>query len=75
MAFTGRALGDETPKYLNSPETPLFRKREVLFAYPEAKAKLREGRSIVVEGLFDAIALHQMGFAEAVAVLGSGLSE
>ncbi|TBH21432.1 DNA primase [Thermus thermamylovorans] len=75
VAFTGRALGDEAPKYLNSPETPLFRKREVLFAYPEAKPRLREGRAIVVEGLFDAIALHQMGFAEAVAVLGSGLSE
>ncbi|WP_234553415.1 DNA primase [Thermus caliditerrae] len=75
VAFTGRALGDETPKYLNSPETPLFRKREVLFAFPEAKPKLREGRAIVVEGLFDAIALHQMGFQEAVAVLGSGLSE
>ncbi|SDE61323.1 DNA primase [Thermus arciformis] len=75
VAFTGRALGDENPKYLNSPETPLFRKREVLFAYPESKAKLREGRAIVVEGLFDAIALHQMGFPETVAVLGSGLSE
>ncbi|BDG16887.1 DNA primase [Thermus brockianus] len=75
VAFTGRALGEETPKYLNSPETPLFRKREVLFAYPEAKAKLREGRAIVVEGLFDAIALHQMGFGETVAVLGAGLSE
>ncbi|MEZ0348605.1 MAG: DNA primase [Thermus sp.] len=75
VAFTGRALGEETPKYLNSPETPLFRKREVLFAYPEAKARLREGRAIVVEGLFDAIALHQMGFGETVAVLGSGLSE
>ncbi|MCS6867416.1 MAG: DNA primase [Thermus sp.] len=75
VAFTGRALGEETPKYLNSPETSLFRKREVLFAYPEAKASLREGRAIVVEGLFDAIALHQMGFAETVAVLGSGLSE
>ncbi|GAB5602003.1 DNA primase [Thermus sp. FJN-A] len=75
VAFTGRALGEENPKYLNSPETPLFRKREVLFAFPEAKPKLREGRAIVVEGLFDAIALHQMGFTETVAVLGSGLSE
>ncbi len=75
VAFTGRALGEELPKYLNSPETPLFRKREVLFAYPEAKTRLREGRAIVVEGLFDAIALHQMGFPETVAVLGSGLSE
>jgi DNA primase len=40
VAFTGRALGDEAPKYLNSPETPLFRKREVLFAFPEAKVRL-----------------------------------
>ncbi|GAA6735225.1 DNA primase [Thermus oshimai] len=76
VAFTGRALGEETPKYLNTPETPLFRKREVLFAYPEAKEAMREKRrAIVVEGLFDAIALHQMGFPETVAVLGSGLSE
>ncbi|WP_117238291.1 DNA primase [Thermus sediminis] len=75
LAFAGRALGDEIPKYLNSPETSLFRKREVLFAFPEAKERLREGRAVVVEGLFDAIALHQMGFAETVAVLGSGLSE
>ncbi|MGQ9753104.1 MAG: DNA primase [Thermaceae bacterium] len=75
VAFSGRALGGEEPKYLNSPETPLFRKREVLFAYPEAKARLREGRAILVEGLFDAIALHQLGFEESVAVLGSSLSE
>lgn len=76
VAFTGRALGEEAPKYLNTPETPLFRKREVLFAYPEAKEAMRaKRRAIVVEGLFDAIALHQMGFPEAVAVLGSGLSE
>jgi DNA primase len=75
VAFTGRALGSETPKYLNSPETPLFRKRELLFAFPEAKARLKEGRAIVVEGIFDAIALHQMGFPETVAALGSGLSE
>ena len=75
VAFTGRALGEDGPKYLNTPETPLFRKQEVLFAYPEARPALREGRAIVVEGLFDAIALHQLGFPETVAVLGSGLSE
>ena len=82
VAFSGRVLGDAShsehkaePKYLNSPETPLFRKREVLFAYPEAKARLREGRAILVEGLFDALALHQLGFEESVAVLGSSLSE
>ncbi len=75
VAFTGRALGEEQPKYLNSPETPFFRKREVLFGLLEAKEALREReRAIVVEGLFDAIALHQLGFGEAVAALGSGLS-
>lgn len=81
VAFSGRVLGSaspegwEEPKYLNSPETPLFRKREVLFGYLEAKAHLREGRAILVEGLFDALALHQLGFEESVAVLGSSLSE
>ena len=72
VAFTGRALGEDGPKYLNTPETPLFRKQEVLFAYPEARPALREGRAIVVEGLFDAIALHQLGFPETVAELVEG---
>ncbi|MER3535981.1 MAG: DNA primase [Thermus sp.] len=77
VAFSGRTLEASSlePKYLNSPETALFRKREVLFAYPEARPRLREGRAILVEGLLDAIALHQLGFQESVAVLGSSLSE
>ncbi|PZA08358.1 MULTISPECIES: DNA primase [unclassified Meiothermus] len=76
VAFTARTLGKEDgPKYLNSPETPLFKKSLLLYGFPQARPSLRErGRAIVVEGLFDVIALHQMGFTEAVAVLGSGLS-
>lgn len=77
VAFTARALAqDDNPKYLNSPETPLFKKSLLLYGYPQARAAIRErGRAVVVEGLFDVIALHQMGFSEAVAVLGSSLSD
>lgn len=76
VAFTARALEkDDNPKYLNSPETALFKKSQLLYGYPQARSAIRErGRAVVVEGLFDVIALHQMGFAEAVAVLGSSLS-
>jgi len=76
VAFTARALSkDDQPKYLNSPETPIFKKTLLLYGFPQARQSLRErGRAIVVEGLFDVIALHQMGFTEAVAVLGSGLA-
>jgi DNA primase len=76
VAFSARALAPEdSPKYLNSPETGLFKKSLLLYGYPQARQAIREkARAIVVEGLFDAIALHQMGFAETVAVLGSSLS-
>lgn len=76
VAFTARALRtDDQPKYLNSPETSLFRKNQLLYGYPQARNALRQkSRAIVVEGLFDAIALHQLGFTETVAVLGAGLS-
>lgn len=76
VAFTARALSaEDSPKYLNSPETALFKKSLLLYGYPQARQTIREsGRVIVVEGLFDVIALHQLGFREAVAVLGSSLS-
>jgi len=76
VAFTARALEkDDNPKYLNSPETALFKKSQLLYGYPQARAAIRERRrAVVVEGLFDVIALHQMGFPETVAVLGSSLS-
>jgi len=77
VAFTGRALRDEdSPKYLNTPETDVFKKTDLLYGYPEARKAIRERkRAIVVEGLFDVLALAQMGWRETVAVLGSSLSQ
>jgi DNA primase len=76
VAFGGRALGDETPKYLNSPESSLFSKSHVLFALDRAThAFAQAGHAIVVEGYFDCIALHDKGFTETVATLGTALSE
>lgn len=75
VGFGGRVLGDDTPKYLNSPETPVFRKhREVygLFEILQSRAKLP--RIIVVEGYMDVIALAQHGFPFAVATLGTATS-
>ena len=76
IAFGGRVLGDEKPKYLNSPDTPLFHKGRVLYAYREARAAAHAGAEIVVaEGYMDVIALHQGGFEGAVAPLGTALTE
>jgi DNA primase len=74
IAFGGRALGDEQPKYLNSPETELFQKGQTLFAIHEAKTAItRMDAAIIVEGYFDAIALHQAGITHAVATLGTAM--
>ena len=76
IAFGGRALGDDPAKSLNSPETALFSKSRVLFALDRAsRAFGLAGRAIVVEGYFDCIALHDTGFPETVATLGTALSE
>jgi DNA primase len=78
IAFGGRTLGDEQPKYLNSPDTPVFEKGRVLYAWAAARAHLaREpaAPAIVVEGYMDAIALHGAGFGGAVAPLGTALTE
>ncbi|MEL6298269.1 MAG: DNA primase [Pseudomonadota bacterium] len=76
IAFGGRALSADQPaKYLNSPETPLFHKGRVLFnGGPARKAAFDSGRAIVVEGYMDVIALHQAGFHDAVAPLGTALT-
>jgi len=75
VGFSGRSLSGEEPKYLNTPETEIFKKREILFGLPQAREAIREKkRAIVVEGLFDVVALHQMGFRESVAVLGSAFT-
>jgi DNA primase len=74
IAFGGRSLGDEEPKYLNSPETPLFHKGQILFGLDRARDSIaKQDRAIVVEGYFDAIALHQAGISEAIATMGVAL--
>lgn len=75
VGFGGRVLDDRTPKYLNSPDTPLFKKGQTLFAFDQAReAIVRTKTVIVVEGYFDAIALHQAGLTHTVATLGTALT-
>ena len=75
IGFGGRTLTDEQPKYLNSPETELFSKGKTLFALDQAKAGISQADSaVVVEGYFDAIALHAAGITNVVASLGTALS-
>jgi DNA primase len=72
IGFGGRVLGDEKPKYLNSPETPVFSKGRELYGLFEARPALREhGYALVTEGYMDVVALAQLGFANAVATLGT----
>ncbi|WP_341905160.1 DNA primase [Polaromonas sp. YR568] len=72
IGFGGRVLGDEKPKYLNSPETPVFSKGRELYGLYEARPALREhGYALVTEGYMDVVALAQLGFANAVATLGT----
>ncbi|HEY8505085.1 MAG TPA: DNA primase, partial [Gemmataceae bacterium] len=74
IAFGGRAFGDDQPKYLNSPETPLFQKSRVLYALDRARGPMRQhGRALIVEGYMDAVTAHQAGFDYAVASLGTAL--
>jgi DNA primase len=76
IAFGGRVLGQGQPKYLNSPDTPLFHKGSVLYGLAQAReAAAKTGKVIVCEGYMDVIALHRAGFAQAVAPLGTALTE
>ena len=75
IAFGGRVLGEEEPKYLNSPETPLFEKGRELYGLVQARLAIRAaGRAIVVEGYMDVVALAQHGVEYAVATLGTATS-
>jgi DNA primase len=72
IGFGGRVLGDEKPKYLNSPETPVFSKGRELYGLFEARNAMREhGYALVTEGYMDVVALAQLGFPNAVATLGT----
>ncbi|MEC7488080.1 MAG: DNA primase [Pseudomonadota bacterium] len=76
IAFGGRSQGDGEPKYLNSPDTPLFDKRRTLYGFDRARrAAHQKGRVIVTEGYMDVITLAQAGFVETVAPLGTALTE
>jgi DNA primase len=75
VGFGGRVIGDGLPKYLNSAETPLFRKGSNLYGLFQAKEAIREkDRVVVVEGYLDVIALSQFGISYAVATLGTALT-
>ena len=72
IGFGGRVLDKGEPKYLNSPETPVFSKGRELYGLHEARASLRQqGYALVVEGYMDVVALAQLGFPNAVATLGT----
>ncbi|PIU18278.1 MAG: DNA primase [Elusimicrobia bacterium CG08_land_8_20_14_0_20_44_26] len=76
IAFGGRTLVDSKVKYLNSPETPLFHKSDVLYAIKEAKrAIIDEDGIIITEGYMDVLTMHQFGFRNTVGVLGTAMTE
>jgi DNA primase len=76
VAFGGRVLGDGIPKYINSGDTPLYRKSRVLYGMQHAKEPMRAGEpAVLVEGYLDVIACHAAGVESAVASLGTSLSE
>lgn len=75
VAFGGRALGPDEVKYINSPETPLYSKGQLLYGLELAKPSIRErNRAIVVEGYLDCLMAHQHGFTETVAALGTAFT-
>ncbi|HWX38855.1 MAG TPA: DNA primase, partial [Candidatus Sulfotelmatobacter sp.] len=76
VAFGGRALGDDLPKYLNSPETPIYTKSNVLYHLDRAKDALRQRDfAVLVEGYMDAIAVARAGVSNVVASCGTSLTE
>lgn len=75
IAFGGRVLDNSEPKYLNSPDTPVFKKSRNLFALNYAKDAVNDRELILCEGYMDVIALHAAGFKNAVATLGTALTQ
>jgi len=72
VGFGARTLGDAQPKYLNSPETEIFNKRDLLYGFPQVSKAIRKDRSaLVVEGYTDVLMLYQSGIQNAVATLGT----
>ncbi len=76
VGFGGRIIGQGEPKYLNSPETPVYHKGEVLYGLDVTREEIRKaGRAVVVEGYLDLIALFQAGVRNVVATLGTALTK
>ncbi len=76
VGFGARVLDDSTPKYINSPQTPIFDKSTILFGLDLAKGAIRrEGLAIIVEGYMDVLTAHQHGIANVVASMGTALTE
>lgn len=75
IGFGGRVLDDSLPKYLNSPETAYFNKSETLYGLNIARKNCENGQVVLVEGYMDVIALHQQGFRNVVATLGTSLTK
>lgn len=75
VAFGGRIIGEGEPKYLNSPATPVFEKGNNLYAWQQSRQTISQhNRAIVVEGYMDAVSMHQAGFTESVASLGTAFT-
>jgi DNA primase len=75
IGFGGRVIDDASPKYLNSPESPIYHKSRSLYGVHAARDRCRETGSVyIVEGYFDLLAMHQHGFANSVATLGTSLT-
>ena len=75
LGFGGRALGDAQPKYLNTADTPVFNKRQGLYALNFAKKERSAGHLVLVEGYMDAVSLRKHGVEGVVATLGTALTE
>jgi DNA primase len=76
VAFGARTMGNDEPKYLNSPETPLFEKRNTFYGWHRARGEiLKQRAAIIVEGYLDLIMLHQYGFTHSLATLGTAFTD
>ncbi len=76
IAFGGRAMGDALPKYINSPETPVYSKSRHMYGFYQALPTIRKKREIVIlEGYMDVVVCHQFGFDGSVATLGTALTD
>ena len=76
VGFAGRSVGEEQPKYLNSPQSSIFDKSHLLYALDRAKEEIRkQDQAVVVEGYMDVVAAHQFGYTNVVASMGTALTE